>query len=241
MEKKFICIIPVKYDSTRFPGKPFKKISGKTMLKRVYENASAASLVEKVVVAAYDQKIEDYCKKEAMSVVRVNKSVKNGSEAVADVAKNIDTQYIFEMKGDQPLVIPEIIDDFLTRAQGQVEKNLKIDVVHPFTEADEKATNSLDVLKVVKTDSDKLIFQTRQPIQTGYRTLGLYLWNRRSLLKFASLPISKIEKAEDSHPIRLYINDMVVQGIPIENSNWIEVDRPHQIKEVELMLKQNEE
>ena len=96
---------------------------------------------------------------------------------------------------------------------------------------------SPDVLKVVVTAKEKLVFQSRHPLETGFRTLGLYLWKRESLLRFADLPVSKIEKIEDSHPIRLYVNDFNVQGLLLDKTDWVEVDREEHIAQVEELLK----
>ena len=138
------------------------------------------------------------------------------------------------------MVTPGIIDSFIERASAEIEKNSAIDAVIPFAPAGEKERKSLDVLKVVVTASNRLLFQTRQPIKTGYRTLGLYLWRRSALLRFAELPVSDIEQEETSHPIRLYVNDFYVQGLLIEGDTWIEVDREDQLREVEKLIGEKE-
>jgi len=237
MNKKYTCIIPSRFESSRFPGKPLAFICGKEMLSWVYEHACRASMVEDVIIAVYDDTLLDFCNEKGYKVYKVDERVRNGSEAVADCARRLDLEYVFEMQGDQPLVTPEIIDDFLIKASAIVGSDPQVDVVHPFTKATKEHIESPDVLKVVKTKNDRLIFQSRHPLMTGYRTLGLYLWKKTSLVSFLDAPVSDIEKAEDSHPIRLYIEDMFVQGVPLESDYWVEVDRPHQIGEVESLMK----
>lgn len=237
INRQYTCIIPARYKSSRFEGKPLARICGKTMISIVYLNATAASLVKKAIVATDDKRIYDHCKEAGINVVYTSESCKNGSERVAEVAqKSIKTPYVFEMQGDQPLVTPDVIDDFLKRASLCVKKNPDVDVIIPFTTCSDICTASPDILKVVVTSSNRLVFQTRQPIQTGYRTLGLYLWGREALIKFSKLPVSPIEKAEDSHPIRLYVNDFFVQGLTVKSDEWIEVDRKHQIGQVETIM-----
>ena len=80
-------------------------------------------------------------------------------------------------------------------------------------------------MKFVVTSSERLVFQTRYSIKTGFRTLGLYLWNRKSLIKFSELPVSQIEEAEKSHLVRLYVNDFYVQDIRVSVSSCVDVDR----------------
>ena len=82
----------------------------------------------------------------------------------------------------------------------------------------------------------RIVFQTRHPIETGFRTLGLYMWKRDALYSFANTAVSHIEKVEDSHPIRLYVNDVYVQGVHIKDSSWVEVDRPEHITQVEQIM-----
>lgn len=212
-------------------------IHGKPMVSWVAENASGASTVSRLIIATDDNRIMETVKNLGYEAVDTG-DCPNGSARVAEVAKNINEEWVFEMQGDQPMVTSEIIDDFISRAWEAIEKNPNIDVVIPYAPATKEHTNSLDVLKVVKTDNDRLVFQTRQPIQTGWRTLGLYMWERTALLKFSELPVSDIEKAEDSHPIRLYVNDFYVQGLLIEDTSWVEVDREYQIAEVETLMKE---
>tara|TARA_B100000745_G_scaffold290355_1_gene229218 strand:- start:17102 stop:17827 length:726 start_codon:yes stop_codon:yes gene_type:complete len=234
--EKFTCIIPARYESLRFQGKPLADISGKSMICRVYDNAVAATHVGAAIVATDDERIFEHCDMQSVSYVRTSDACPNGSERVAEVARELDDEYIFEMQGDQPLVTPEIIDTFVSQAAQLFKENPDIDVVIPFAAATKEQTESPDVLKVVVAANKQLLFQTRQPIQTGYRTLGLYLWKRDALLRFAELPVSKIEEAEASHPIRLYTNNFIVQGVELEGAEWVEVDREHHIQEVEKIL-----
>ncbi len=234
--QKITCIIPVRYDSTRFPGKALALINGKSMISIVYRNALKASLVDEVIVATDDERIFKHCEKMNINVVYTSKDCRNGSERVAEVARGLVSDYVFEMQGDQPLVTSNIINGFIESSLELEKKYRNIDVVIPYAECQGECIKSEDILKVVVTESERLVFQTRQPIKTGFRTLGLYLWSRKSIIKFSKLPVSKIEESEKSHPIRLYINDFYVQGIRISGSEWVEVDRKEHITQVEEIL-----
>ena len=238
--EKFTCIIPARYKSVRFLGKPLVDISGKSMICRVYDNACESKFFNEVIVATDDEKIFKHCSDHDINYVCTSKDCPNGSERVAEVAAGIDAEYIFEMQGDQPLATKEVINDFITRAIFKLKENSEIDVVIPYAKATKEQENSIDVLKVVVDSNERLLFQTRQPIQTGYRTLGLYLWKKEALLRFAKLPISNIEEVESSHPIRLYMNGFFVQGVELEGVDWVEVDREHQVKEVEKILEKKQ-
>lgn len=235
--QKLVCIIPSRYKSSRFEGKSLFPILGKPMVQWVAEHAKEASLVSRVIVATDDERIKEVVQSAGQEAV-MTPDCPNGSARVAYVSKDINEEWIFEMQGDQPLVTPGIIDNFIKHSLSAIEKNSAIDVVIPYASVGEMETNSPDILKVVKTEKDRLVFQTRLPIHTGWRTLGLYVWKRSALLRFAELPVSRIERAEDSHPIRLYINDFYVHGLPLEGDTWIEVDRESQVSEVERLMRE---
>lgn len=233
----FTCIIPVRYHSTRFKGKPLAEIQGKNMIDRVYGNAQGASLIDDVIVAAYDDEIEGYCKEQGFKYFRVSPESKNGSEAVADAAASVNSLYIFELQGDQPLVTPDVIDDFLSQARADIVENPEIDIVQPFAVADVEQTGSEDVVKVAVSKSNRMLLISRQPIQSGYRTLGLYVWRRDTLLAFPKMEVTDYEKAETCHLLRFFLNDLYVQGVLLDGTNWVEVDREHHIEEVESIMK----
>lgn len=236
MSKKFTCIIAARYQSSRFPGKPLHLIHGKPMVVWVAEHATKAELVKEVIVATDDERIYNAVTEAGYKAMYTSEDCPNGSTRVAEAAAELDEEWVFEMQGDQPMLTPEVIDDFISRAVSDVEKNDAIDVVIPFAATTSEQTQSPDILKVVVTATNRLVFQTRHPIETGYRTLGLYLWKKDVLMKFANDPVSDIERIEDSHPIRLYVNDAYVQGVEIRDSAWVEVDRPHQADEVEQLM-----
>lgn len=234
--EKFPCVIPARYDSSRFPGKPLAEIAGKTMLSRVYENAMKAKYADPVIVATDDERIYKHCEEHNMKVVYTSPECENGSVRVAEVAKDMDAPYYFELQGDQPLVFAEVIDEFLGKAREEMVKDPRIDIVQPYAATTEEMIKDKDVVKVVVSKSGKFLTFTRHPLETGYRTLGLYLWKRDTLLNFPKMEISHLEEAETCHLVRFVLNDLVVQGIQIDDTNWIEVDREHQIKEVEKVL-----
>ncbi|MCB9809995.1 NTP transferase domain-containing protein [Candidatus Nomurabacteria bacterium] len=236
MQKQFVCIIPARHESSRFPGKPLALIAGKPMIIWVIEHANKSKYIKEALVATDNEDIYKTVTDAGFKAVYTSKDCPNGSERVAEVAARIDDEWIFEMQGDQPMVTPEVIDNFIDQALTSISVNKEVEVVIPYAPISATQSQSKDILKVVVTESNRLVFQTRQPIQSGFRTLGLYLWSNKALQNFASKQVSEIERIEDSHPIRLYVNDVYVQGVFIEDSSWVEVDRPEQIGEVESLI-----
>ena len=157
-DKKFKCVIPARYQSTRFPGKALAKLNGQAMIDYVYQNARAARLVAEPVVATDDERILKHCEEKGFKV-EMTDDHRNGSERVGEIASHLDDEYVFEMQGDQPLLLPEQIDDFLSRAATLVAENPAIDVVHPYATATEEQVKSPNVVKAFKTNSGRLLFQ----------------------------------------------------------------------------------
>jgi len=119
-----------------------------------------------------------------------------------------------------------------------VVEDSRIDIVQPYAPVTPEMIQDKDVVKVVVSKSGKFLTFTRHPLETGYRTLGLYLWKREPLLKFNHMEISELEKAETCHLVRFVLNDLVVQGIEIDDTNWIEADRPEHIAQIEKIIKE---
>ena len=217
-------------------GKGLALINGKSLISIVYQNAVTASQVSEVIVATDDERIYKHCTSHGMKVVYTSKECPSGSERVAEVASTLTTPYVFELQGDQPLMIQDVIDDFICQCKDDHNKYPTTDVFIAVAECPEKDTLSRDVLKVFMDRNKRLLFQTRQPVKTGYRTLGLYLWKRDSLVDFAKRPVCSVERQEESHPVRLYFEGFHVQGIILPGTDWVEVDRKHDIKRVETIL-----
>jgi 3-deoxy-manno-octulosonate cytidylyltransferase (CMP-KDO synthetase) len=234
---KFFCVIPARYESGRFPGKPLAEILGQSMISRVWHNANNAKMVEKVVVATDSELIYEHCKKEGCDVIYTSANHRDGASRVSEVLAGTDEPYVFELQGDQPLVGPDVIDSFLKRGREHLLKTPEIDIIQPYTEATEEHINSKDVVKVAISKSNKMLLISRHPIRSGYRTLGLYVWKRETLLDFPNMETTEYEKAETCHLLRFFLNDLYVQGILLDGKDWVEVDQPKHVGEVEEIFK----
>ena len=234
---KFTCIIPARYKSSRFPGKPLVDIEGKSMISRVWHNANNADMIERAIVATDDERIYDHCKSEECEVVYTSSDCNDGSARVAEVAEGIDTPYIFELQGDQPLVDSRTIDYFLNHAREDLIKNPAIDIVQPFASATQGQVQSADVVKVAVSRSNKMLLITREAIQSEYRTLGLYLWKKATLLNFQNMKVTDYERAEKCHLLRFFLNDLYVQGVFMDGEDWVEVDREEDVLAVKKLIK----
>ena len=107
MNKKII--IPARYKSSRFPGKPLADINGKSMLRLVWEKCSHVASEDDILIATDNSKIKDHCDKNGLQVVMTSSNCLTGTDRVAEVAKIIDADIYINVQGDEPLINPQDI------------------------------------------------------------------------------------------------------------------------------------
>ncbi len=107
---KIIGVIPARYQSSRLPGKPLKNIYGYPMIWWVYRQAKSVNRIDNVYVATDDKRIEDVCCHYNIPVIMTSKKHKNGTERLAEVAKEIPADYYVTIQGDEPLLEPKTIE-----------------------------------------------------------------------------------------------------------------------------------
>lgn len=109
----YIGLIPARWDSTRFTGKPLANISGKSMIRRVYDQTLKSRLLNKVIVLTDDQRIQEECLKYSMEVMMIKEECHSGTDRVAIASKNLNADLYVNIQGDEPLINPDSIDGVL--------------------------------------------------------------------------------------------------------------------------------
>lgn len=219
---KVLGVIPARYASSRFPGKPLVDIAGKSMIQRVYEQVLKAPNVHQAVVATDDQRIFDHCKALNIEVTMTDSTHQSGTDRCAEVAQKMqEFDIIINIQGDEPFIQPS-----------QIEK-----VVQPFFEKNDmqittlaKQITTIDALfnpntvKVVLGAAGHALYFSRSaiPHQRGterklwlskgpfFKHLGIYGFRRNTLLAVAKLPIGLLEQRESLEQLR-----WLEQGVPI--------------------------
>jgi len=236
MEKIFAAVIPARYASTRFPGKPLAMINGKMMVERVYEQASKA--VRLVYVATDDNRIYDAVKGFGGKVVLTSPAHRSGTdrcaEAVGTIQKEVGAKIdvVINIQGDEPFILPEQVEQLKgCFADDSVELATLIRRVG----AGEPVTNPNQVKVVVSNKMDALYF-SRMPIpylrdvdpaawtkkHVYYKHIGMYGYTAKALFEVTHLKASSLEKAEsleqnrwleNSYRIRCGVTDHESVGI----------------------------
>ena len=244
MLMKILAVIPARFASTRFPGKPLISIAGKPMIERVWERARRASLVSNVIVATDDERIANAVKSFGGQAVRTRADHRSGTERVAEVAiAHPDAEILVNVQGDLPLIEPAAIDAAIEAVRGDEDVKLgtlAVAIANPAEIMDPNVVKT-----VVDFDGNALYFsrapipwvRDRQgPVHAKHlKHLGLYVFRREALLEFATFPQGDLERIEQLEQLRWLENGYRIRVAETECRS-IEVDTPEDVKRVEQFL-----
>lgn len=229
-------VIPARYQSQRFPGKPLALIQGKPMIQRVYEQAREAKFLDRLIIATDDEKILEAAEDFGAEVQMTSPLHNSGTERVAEVAKDLKTSIVINIQGDEPLLRREMIDDLVEALQDNT-------IPMATLAAKEKDMDLLDDNNVIKVAADREGFAlnfSRSPLPLeapDYFLLhiGIYGYQKEFLLAFSEMPPSKSEKKENLEQLRAVENGYKIKIIETQFST-LSVDSPQDIIRVEKFL-----
>ena len=239
---QIIAVIPARYGSTRFPGKPLAHICGKPMIQRVYENARQCSLVDRVVVATDSDEIARVVQDFGGEICMTSSMHETGTDRIAEAAQHLDADFIVNVQGDEPLLQPQAIE----LAVRPLMKNQQV----PMGTLKARITSEQDIdnpniVKVVTdTHGHALYFsrsaipfvRNRQNDSVLYRHIGLYVYRRDFLLQLTRLPQSVLEKAESLEQLRALEYGFCIH-VAETDYEPVSVDVPEDIVKVEDALR----
>jgi 3-deoxy-manno-octulosonate cytidylyltransferase (CMP-KDO synthetase) len=246
-----VAIIPARYGSTRLPGKPLAMIGGKPMIQHVYESASRAKGLDRVLVATDDRRVEETVRGFGGEVVMTSKHHASGTDRLAEVARNLKTDWVVNVQGDLPFIQPETI----TGAVRPMRRDRTIPMGTVRTAiCDEEEWRNPNIVKVVTDAKGFALYFSRAAIPFpqnpvsqaratpatrktnrkiwGHRHLGLYVYRRDFLLKFARLRPTVLEQTESLEQLRaLAYGHRIFVADADERS--VEVDTPEDLAKAE--------
>ena len=239
---KAAVVIPARYASTRFPGKPLAELFGKPLIEHVYSRAMEAKTVERVVVATDDMRILEAVKRFGGDCVMTGTGHRSGSDRLGEVVSSLDADVIVNVQGDEPLIDPAVIDAVVQVYAGEKPPDIATVAVSLDTEHDYLDRN---VVKVVTGSEGYALYFSRSAIPYGWqkgsgealRHIGIYAYSRAALLDFVSLPVGKLEKLEDLEQLRALENGMSILVVKVDEFNGIGVDTPEDLLKVEGIMK----
>ena len=239
---KAVGIIPARWSSTRFPGKPLHLIANKPLLRHVWERCRRAKQLGAVIIATDDMRIARAAFEWGAEVAMTSKRHQSGTDRIAEVVrKTADFEFILNIQGDEPLTEPALLDRFVKT----LRSNPKIDIVtaaHPFENAAEAASPH-QVKVIVDRDNNAIYFSRyaipfprNRSVSIKYlRHQGIYGFRRKALLDFVSWKPTPLERAESLEQLRPLENGVKVHVLLTKHGSP-GVDTPADAKALEQKL-----
>ena len=236
-------IIPARYASTRFPGKPLAVLQGKPMVQWVYERVQSSEVCD-LAVATDDDRIADCVCGFGGKVVMTSPDHASGTDRCGEAARSMhpsDNDVIINIQGDEPLISPREIH---LLASAFEDRSVQIvTLVNPFQ--DEGLLHNPNVVKVVKAKNGNVLYFSRLPIpylrvnatppKNYFRHIGIYAYRYGALKEIVQLPTSELENSEKLEQLRWLENGYTIRALECDYQG-IGVDTPEDLKNVELRM-----
>lgn len=233
MGQRVIAIIPARYESSRLPGKPLADIDGKPMIAWVVASAAAVPCVERVIVATDDERIAAAARACGAEAAMTRSDHPSGTDRIAEVAASLTDDILVNVQGDLPFLAPATLERTVQLALD--DPSLPMATVRlPIDDPDE--FDDPNVVKVVTDRDANALYFSRSPLPywrdghpdgvCGYRHLGLYVYRRDFLLRFARLAPTALERAEKLEQLRALEHGFRIRVADGTGGVGIEVDTP---------------
>lgn len=253
-QKKSYCIvgiIPARFGSTRFPGKPLVKILDKTLIQHTYENALKCSDLEKIIIATDDARIYDHVRSFGGDVIMTPETCETGTDRLAYVVAHHpnlrSAEIIVNIQGDEPCLDPQAIASIIKVLQSDEQAHMSTAIMP--IQHEEEAHNPNDVKCVIDLNGNALYFSRSflpgnktlkfQKNMAYYKHIGIYAYRPDFLLHYATLPSTPLQLAEDLEQLKVLEHGYKIKTAIINSVN-VGVNTPEDIKKVEQEIcKQN--
>jgi len=255
-------IIPARHASTRFPGKPLALLSGKTVLERVVDIAKKVKETKNNInyhVATDDIRIKTFCDKKNIPVIMATVNFETGTDRVMAAVNTLlePPDFIINLQGDAPFTPADFVMDIITAYQN----NPNADIVTPVVQLSweelaalresKKSTPFSGTTAILDKNNRALWFSKNiipalrkedrtQTLSPVYRHIGLYGYNRPSLEKYITLPVSTYEHLEGLEQLRALENGMTIQAVIVDYKGrpaMTGIDSPEDLQRAEALLK----
>ena len=235
---RIAAVIPSRYQSSRFPGKPLAMIAGMTMIERVYRQVAKASCFDDIIVATDDARIFNVVNDFGGKAEMTDNNIESGSERVWAVVEKKDFHAVVNIQGDEPLISERLI----TAVAGALLENPLVSAARPNDAYDDFL--SKNVVKVVCDQNGKALYFSRAPIPfseekrfSGFlQHVGIYGYSKEMLARFIGCGITALERREKLEQLRFLF---LGQKIHVIETDFVShgVDVPDDIVKIEKLLR----
>jgi 3-deoxy-manno-octulosonate cytidylyltransferase (CMP-KDO synthetase) len=242
---KILGIIPARYASSRFPGKPLALIAGKPLIQHVVERCQKSKTLSEVIVATDDTRIwevaQNFCQVEMTAPEHPS-----GSDRIAEVAQRCACDAVVNIQGDEPLIDPEVIDGVARALERDEMSTAATRITNP------EEYDNPNVVKVIVNSAGRALYFSRRTIpylrEAASRSvneqlaafpflkhLGIYGYRRETLLRLVKFPVSPLERAEQLEQLRALENGIPIAVVKVDYDS-VGVDVPEDVQRVEALL-----
>lgn len=243
-KEKIIGIIPARYESSRFPGKPLALIAGKTLLQRTFERALLCTLFDEIFIATDDRRIEDHAMGFNAKVIMTGKDCSNGTERIAQALEKLNNiqngDIIVNVQGDHPLISSQTIQQTI-----QILKNEKVAVMSTAATLlrDKEEISSPHVVKVIFDKDNNALYFSRSPIPFSrnfentkyYYHVGIYAYKANFLKMLSTLPSTENQLSEDLEQLKVLEHGYKIK-VALVDERPQGVDTPQDLTKIEKFL-----
>ena len=226
-EPKVLVVIPARWASSRFPGKPLAKIGGIPMIQRVVAQAYKAKCVSEVIVATDDSRILEFVNNAGNRGIMTSSDHPSGTDRIAEVARDRECDIVVNVQGDEPLIPPQNIDQVVKPLID--DSSISVASLRILIRNKEDLLNK-NITKVVVDQFDSALYFSKAPIpwdrdswsknmgtdsglslSLWFKHIGLYAYRKQFLMKYSTLPASPLEKIEKLEQLRILENGFQIK------------------------------
>ena len=235
-------ILPARWGSTRFPGKPLHPIAGKPLIQHVWERCGRCTRLDDLFIATDDDRIATAAAQFGAKVLMTSPDHPTGTDRLAEAVTSLnDTTHVLNIQGDEPLIDPALVDELATLMASEPTLDMAT-AANPLDSGD-PAIADPNVVKVVAALDGRALYFSRLPVPYQrnpltipvYRHKGIYAYRRSFLERFVTWPPSPLEQAESLEQLRALENGASIKLV-ITSDTSPGVDTPAQADEVERLI-----
>ena len=243
-----LAVVPARYASSRFPGKPLASIAGRPMIQHVVERVRRARLVSRIAIATDDERIKNAVEAFGGEALLTRADHRTGTDRVAEVAVHLPAEIYVNVQGDEPRIDPAAIDALVSAMQEDPAIRITT-LCAAITQA--KDIMDPNIVKVVRDFEGNALYFSRAPVpwvrdtaETAavrhWKHIGIYAFRRDALLEFPTLPPGDLERVEQLEQLRWLENGFRI-GVIETDYDAVSVDVPGDVVRVEELLRHENE
>jgi 3-deoxy-manno-octulosonate cytidylyltransferase (CMP-KDO synthetase) len=241
---KAVLVIPARFQSTRFPGKPLANLAGRPLIRHVYEQAKNLKVIDRVIVATDDERIKKVVEGFGGEACITSSRSRTGSDRIAELARRVKAELFVNLQGDELLLDPEMLVPLITLFKKK--KSLPVGSLMRSLASEEDLKNP----NIVKTVTDRegfALYFSRAPIpffrdrpahlslKNIYQHLGVYIYRRRPLLEFSGWPTGTLEDFEQLEQLRFLEHGYRIRLLETQGRS-LRIDTPEDLRDAEAVL-----